>query len=45
MNHACEHCGSEYTSALSAAICADEDREADQNTRQWFSNYQPHRKD
>jgi hypothetical protein len=44
---ACEYpnCGAEYTSALAASICEDEDAERDRNSRQWFSGYNPHRKD
>ena len=43
--HSCSECGSEYTSSWAAAQCEDDDRAEDMNTRQWFSNFDPHRKD
>lgn len=43
----CEYpnCGAEYTSALAAAICEDEDADRDHNTRGWAKRYDFHRKD
>ena len=43
--HPCSECGAEFTSALAAACCEDDDRERDANTRGWFRNGNPHRKD
>jgi hypothetical protein len=45
--YVCEYptCGAEYTSAFAAVECEEQDRKEDRNTRQWFSGYNPHRKD
>lgn len=42
----CEYpeCGAEYTSALAAALCEDDDRERDANTRGYFGRHDPNRK-
>jgi hypothetical protein len=42
---ACEFCGSDWPYEASAAECAEQDALEDRNTREWFSNYNPHRKD
>jgi hypothetical protein len=45
--YVCEYpnCGAEYTSALAAAFCEDDDRERDANTQGWFTRKDVHRKD
>ena len=43
--HSCETCGSEYTSQFAAAECEEQDRLDDRKSRDFFSNYNPHRRD
>ena len=41
----CALCGSEYPSQWAAATCEDDCAEEARNTRSYFANYNPHRKD
>lgn len=37
----CTECGTQYTSRLAAEECADFDKTEAQNTREWFTHYNP----
>lgn len=41
----CEFCDSDCNSASELIACRQRCEEDDKNTREWFANYNPHRKD
>ena len=45
MTHVCEYCGHEPEFASVIVACRETCEQDDKNTREWFSKYDPHRKD
>jgi len=41
----CEYCHTEHSNASAFLACLEECERESRNTRQWFSNFNPHRRD